>query len=70
MIVAQGIYRGLWWRITQSMTVGFWNRVLSAGDAAGCGYSAHIDRFRLDGNPRFVQDEIDRLIASGNLPAK
>jgi hypothetical protein len=68
MLIRQGTYRGLWWKITQSDTVGFWNRVLSVGDSHGCGHSACLDRFRLDGNPRYVEDEIDRLISNGNLP--
>jgi hypothetical protein len=68
VIVKQGTYRGLWWKITQSDSVAWWNRVLSVGDAHGCGHSEHVERHRYLGDPWFVERRINSLIEFGCLP--
>ena len=67
MLIRQGIHRGIHWEITQSETVGFWHRTLALRDRRGNGHSEHLDRWRFDGNPRYIEDEIDRLVRAGLL---
>jgi hypothetical protein len=67
MIVLKGASKGFLWEIRQSDATAYRSEVLVILRGGAPLHSSHVDHSRFLGNPRYVQDEIDRLIAVGIL---